>query len=234
MALGGSGTFVRTWLPLLILAVLIGAIFPRFGPREDRDALEAWDGIVLLVRLEPPPVTELRVLATLPLRTRSGDATERLVVGEASFAPGSGPQPLLLSTPSDDLGQRLARRVIRDVAAPESTRPILIILPVTRSGTVAGPAPDHRPADSSVGSIWRPGELVGSEGSRPIPSALREVFYEITPDLIRHRRWKGNPDTFHADWRRFSEVDPGGLTSFIHDRVTLEAKDFTEIGAPGG
>ena len=81
--LSGRGSLLRTWLPLALLALLIAILFPPCGAPRRGDAREAWEGLVLLVAVDPPPPVPLRLLATLPIRSPHGSPEQRLVVADA-------------------------------------------------------------------------------------------------------------------------------------------------------
>ncbi len=233
--LGGKGSFLRFWLPLLLLGGMITLLFPPCGPREDRLARETWDGLVVLATLNPPPDDPMELLATVPILSNStanpndtapDKYADRWVVGRTRIAPGSSSQPILLTTPREtDLANRLARRVARDASDPQSTTATLSLFSLASTGMTA--------EEFTVGSIvrvWRSDagsperwELINAENRWQIPPPEFERTDKIRLDRIMHRRWMGNPATFDLDWSRFREEDPGGgLPRFIHARLTLQ------------
>ncbi len=220
----GERSFFRFWLPLLLLGGLVVFLFPKFGPREERTAREAWDGMVVLVSLPEVPTEPLRLLATMPLRT-TGAVEELWVIGDTAIPAGTRSAPLLLGTPAGtELSRRLSRRVIRDRSQLYSATPTVILYRAEDIGASRA---------SLLGAIVRttsatgdPGvlpsmELIDASGRKPLPAPLFEKRETVTLEPSRDRRWIGNPKSFSADWAHFKELNPGGLTPFIHARWTL-------------
>jgi hypothetical protein len=217
--LGGKGSFLRFWLPLILLAALIALIFPPFHPKPGAAPRETWDGLVILVTVEPPPAVPIRLLVALPLApptagAAAGAEAELLVVGEASIAPGAEAQPVLLVTPQGADGLHLARRVAIETSSIHRTRARLVL---HRAADLAGASA------SLVGAVLREGALHDGGAVRALPPPLGERAIGIDFDPVRHRRWPGVPETFREDWERFRIADPGGMTSFIHGRVVVRA-----------
>ncbi len=232
--LGGEGSFLRFWLPLLLLGGVITLLFPQCGPREDRLARETWDGLVVLASFDPPPEKPMELLATLPIGRRvtsasqddsSSDYEDRWIIGQTHVALGIGSQPILLITPRGSaLSNRLARRIDQDASNPQDTTTTLHLFSLDALGDAA-----ESRLIGSILRVWRGDddhpqrwELVSQKNRWSIQPPEFERTDTIRLDRILHRRWMGNPSTFDLDWNRFREEDPGGgLPRFIHARLTL-------------
>jgi len=221
----GKGSFLRSWLPLALLAILVAALFPPCWPRRGEDARAPWEGVVILATVEPPPTEPLRLLVTVALRDGPAGRAERLVVGEAVFPPAAGPaaspsaRPILLAAPRGELGAQLVRRVPpRGVGGEGAT--VTIALHRAR---------DLERIDSAVGALLRTGEITAAPGTLPLPPPILELPLEVDLDPSRHRRWPGSAERFTEEWARLRDEIPGGLTPYIHARLTLRS-DAPPVG----
>ena len=226
--LSGEKSFFRFWLPFILLGGLVVLLFPKFGPREERTAREAWDGMVILFTLEQAPESPFYLLATMPLRTNDG-AEEFWVIGETPIEAGAKSAALLLGTPpGSDLSRRLSRRVIRDRSQLYSAEPLVKLYRAADFGT--------RPS-AMIGTILRTvpgsstGEQIDAKARVSIPLPVFEQTMTVTLEPARDRRWVGSPASFHSDWSRFKELSPGGMTPFIHERAVLPATAFPSPSA---
>lgn len=222
----GKGTFLRSWLPLALLAVLVMVLFPPCWPDRRGEPVASWEGLVLLLSVDPPPVEPLRLLVTLPLAASSGAREERLVVGDLRFdavplgsdragGGSGGALPLLLESPRGELAARLVRRVPASAAHRDGAE---VVITLHRAADLAGAGA------STVGALLRAGEITAAPGTFPLPAPIVEIPVRIALEPSRHRRWPGGAEDFAEDWQRIRESEPGSLTPFIHARVTLPSR----------
>ena len=216
-------SFVRTWLPLLILATVV--IFNWPTGKLDFGNTSPWAGLILEVEVSQPLAAQPGlILAGLPVQDIEGKAG-LFVCGAAEWNPGASAQPTLLAGRVEELRLQKAILLQETVALHRSPliRLVLHQLP-----------PSTNPTDL-VGSLVQGDTLK----LRPISPESEPVLLNIGPERAKkefrvefdektQRRWRGEPARFRTLWKDQEASDASLLEPYRHGKIVFPAQASTD------
>ena len=211
-------SFVRTWLPLLILATVV--IFNWPSGKLDFGNTSPWAGIILEVDLPEPLANEPGlILAGLPVQDIQGQPG-LFVCGAVEWKPGVASQPILLAGRVDELRLQQAILLQETIALHRSPliRFVLHQLPPATSVT------------DLIGSLIQENSLK----LRPVSPNSQPVLLDIGPERAKKEyrvefdketqiRWRGEPARFRALWEDQLASDAQLLEPYRHGKVVFPA-----------
>ena len=211
-------TFVRTWLPLLILATVVILNWPT--GKLDFGNTSPWAGLILEVEVREPEGSEPGlVLAGLPVQDIAGQPG-LFVCGVAEWDPSENSEPLLLAGRVEDL--RLQQVILLQETVSLHRKPgIRFVLHTLPKNTV--------PSDLIGGLIQGTSLRLKptAQSSEPltvdIGTERGRCDYGVEFDKESQRRWHGDPARFVTLWNDQMAPAPEDLGPYRHGRVTIPA-----------
>jgi len=206
---------MRTWLPLVILGLLILALFPmsKVDFRQHRSI--PWGGQVVLVQREKGAADHWLLLATLP-----GTLEERpahLVIGATVLAADSHSRALLLHggppariTPKIRLDGTYSA-LLEELDLSIHAYPLTDQTVLPRPGGLADP----------VGMTISEGNLSDGKQQWTLPESVGRGSASVRYDDKRFNLWRGPAVEFDERWKHLSENNPGQLIPYIEARIVI-------------
>ncbi len=209
-------SFVRTWLPLLLLAALI--IFNWPSGKLDFGNTSPWAGLIYEVDVSPPKgENSSLILACLPVQDLSGQPGF-FVCGAVTWEAGGSSIPILLAGRVDDLRLQQVNLMQETVDLhrnphisfllhdlPEGSIPVEMI-----GGLIQGNTLKLKPASPNVDPLLVD---IGPQ------SALLEIKAKF--DKKKQKRWRGEPARFQQLWSQQFADDPSLLAPYRHGEVSF-------------
>lgn len=216
-------SFVRTWLPLLILATVV--IFNWPTGKLDFGNTSPWAGLILEVEIpEPMAADSGLILAGLPVQDIGGEAG-LFVCGAVEWKPGSASQPILLAGRVEEL--RLQKVILLQETVALHRSPLIRF--------VLHRMPAATASNDLIGSFVQ-GETLKL---RPVSPNSEAVFLDIGPeraiqeyrvefDEKAQRRWRGEPARFRTLWEDQLASDASLLEPYRHGKIVFPAPAPTD------
>ncbi|OUU19952.1 MAG: hypothetical protein CBC13_11730 [Planctomycetia bacterium TMED53] len=209
-------TFVRTWLPLLLLVILI--IFNWPSGKLDFGNTSPWAGLIFELDAAPPsgesPGLLLGCLPVMDLKGEEGF----FVCGAVEWKASQDLAPLLMAGRVEDLRLQKINLLQETVDLHRNPRITFLLYDL--------------PADSN------PVELVGGliQGEtlklKPTSPEVAPFLLNIGPmrakrvhrvdfDEETQKRWRGEPARFQQLWRQQKADDATLLAPYMHGKITI-------------
>lgn len=216
-------SFVRTWLPLLILATVV--IFNWPTGKLDFGNTSPWAGLILEVEVSQPLAAQPGlILAGLPVQDIEGKAG-LFVCGAAEWNPGASAQPTLLAGRVEEL--RLQRAILLQETVALHRSPLIRLV-------LHQLPPSTNPTDL-VGSLVQGDTLK----LRPVSPDSEPVLLNIGPERAKkefrvefdektQRRWRGEPARFRTLWEDQKASDASLLEPYRHGKIVFPASASTD------
>lgn len=206
---------MRTWLPLVILGLLILVLFPmsRVDFRQHRSI--PWAGQVVMVNRDGASSDRWLILATLPGTLEEQPA--QLVIGATLFSADSRSRALLLhgGPPA-----RNAPRILLDEdysTLLEELNLSIRAYPLEDQSSI--PLPGG--LDDPVGMTIINDTLSDGVQRWRLPEVAGNGFALVRYDEKRFKLWRGPAAEFDERWKHLSEKNPGLLIPYIEARIVI-------------
>ncbi|MDG2084210.1 MAG: hypothetical protein P8K66_04500 [Planctomycetota bacterium] len=208
------GTFVRTWLPLIILLALIVKIWPT--GKLDFGNTTPWAGLIL--EIDTSTISDLNpgvIVAGLPVQDLEGEKG-LFICGAVEWTGISGISPILLAGRVDDL--RLQKVILLQETVELHRSPQVIFsvrnlpkgtLPVEMVGSLLqGEQLQLKPVSKDTASLVVD---LGPERAR--------IEHFVKYDAESQNRWMGDPTKFQKLWQDQEKDDSALLAPYRHGNL---------------